>query len=349
MDEKSRKIEGGLAGAVIGDAMGTATETLTRRQVVDTYGRLEGIVAADHSPYSHGRPAGHVSDDSSQMLLICAKYVQNGRIAAGDIVDLLLKWSEDEDLFSRNAGPTTRAAILRLRAGEDPAIVGRGDVFSGTGLSNGAAMKAAPAGWFNPGDISSAVRDAAEIAMPTHATQIAIAGAAAVSSAIAIAMTEDATVDAIVEAALRGAREGEVLGLKLGREAAGATVFRRMTEAVRIGVTAGDVWEAMDEISNLVGCGLPANEAVPAALGLFAAAKGDIRDTIVGTVNMGNDADTVSTIAGAIVGTFNGIEAIPADWYETVIAVNDLDLHSVALSLSSAIARRYRRPVRSDG
>jgi ADP-ribosylglycohydrolase len=334
--EASSRIEGGLAGAVIGDAMGTATETMTRRRVKETFGRLETIVAADHSPFSHGRPAGHVSDDSSQMLLICAKYVEKRSIAPGDVVDILLKWSEDEEMFSRNAGPTTRAAIQRLRAGEDPAIVGRGDVYYGTGVSNGAAMKAAPAGWFNPGDVEAAVRDAAAIALPTHATQIAIAGAGAVAAAIATAMT-GGPLDAVIEAALKGARDGEALGLTLGREAAGATVYRRMREAVRIGSGAPDVWSAMDEISDLVGCGLPANEAVPAALGMLAAAKGDVRSTIVGAVNMGNDADTVSTIAGSIAGTLAGISAIPQDWYRTVNTVNDLKLGSVAASLANAL------------
>ena len=74
------KIEGGLAGAVIGDAMGTATETMTRRRIVETYGRLEGLVRPDHSPFSGGRVAGHVSDDSSQMLLICDRFARNGKI-----------------------------------------------------------------------------------------------------------------------------------------------------------------------------------------------------------------------------------------------------------------------------
>ena len=331
------KIEGGLAAAVIGDAMGTATETMTRRRVKEVYGRLDTLVRPDHSPFSGGRVAGHVSDDSSQMMLICARFVSAGKIDVGDVVDILLKWSEDEEMFRRNAGPTTRAAIGRLRAGEDPAVVGRGDVYYGTGVSNGAAMKAAPAGWFNPGDIASAIRDAAAIALPTHATQIAIAAAAAVAAAVATAMTASASVSSIIEAALKGAHDGEVLGLKLGREAAGATVHRRMTEAVRIGSNAADIWEAMDEISALVGSGLPANEAVPAAIGIFAAAKGVVRDTVIGAVNMGNDADTVSTIAGAIAGTFRGIEAVPDDWYRLVVEVNHLDLRSVAESISAAI------------
>ena len=229
---------------------------------------------------------------------------------------------------------------MRLRAGEDPAIVGRGDVYYGTGVSNGAAMKAAPAGWFNPGDIDAAVRDAAAIALPTHATQIAIAGAAAVASAVSRAMMPDASVGNVIEAALKGARDGESLGLELGREAAGATVYRRMVESIRIGNSAGDVRQAMDEISALIGSGLPANEAVPAALGIFAAAKGDVRDTIIGTVNMGNDADTVSTIAGAIAGTLQGVEGVPRDWYRTVVQVNGLELGAAAISIADAIERR---------
>ncbi|MBI2245106.1 MAG: ADP-ribosylglycohydrolase family protein [Nocardioides sp.] len=324
------RIVAGLAGAIIGDSMGTATETMTRRRVLEIYGRVTDFVPPEHSPFSGAQPMGTWSDDSSQMIMLLDRALERGSIQVDDVVAMLLEWAEDEERFLNQAGPTTREAIARLRAGEDPAVVGRGDVHNGTGVSNGAAMKAAPAGWFNPADPATAIEDAVTVSLPTHATQLAISGAAAVAAAVAEACRPGSDVDSVIEAGLHGVRVGEQRGIEVGSEAAGASVERRMREAVRIGREAEDVWSCLDELSDLVGSGLPTNEAVPAAFGLIAAARGDFVESVLGAVNVGNDADTVATIVGAIVGTLDGRASIPQAWFELVTSVNGLDLDDTA-------------------
>lgn len=327
------RVLGGLAGAVIGDSMGTATETMTRRKIVERYGRLTEMVAPDFSPFSGGQLAGAYSDDSSQMLALVDRIVARGGVELDDVVQMLLDWAANEEMFTRTAGPTTRAAVARLRAGESPADVGRGDVHTGSGLSNGAAMKAAPAGWINPGNIQGAVADAATISLPSHNTQIAIAGAGAVAAAIATAIAPGATLAAVFDAALAGAREGERIGLQTGREAASASVERRIREAIRIGEEAATVWDVLDDLYDVIGTGLPTNESVPAAFGILAAARGDVTESIVGAINVGNDTDTVATIAGAIAGSLHGLSAVREDWYRRVCEVNELDLEATAAQL----------------
>lgn len=334
------RILGGLAGAVIGDSMGTATETMSRRRIIERYGRLEEMVAPDLSPFSGGQEAGTYSDDSSQMLLLSERILARGEVTVEDVVAMLLEWADNEEMFERTAGPTTRAAVARLRAGEDPAEVGKGDVHgSGSGTSNGAAMKAAPAGWINAGRVTEAVADAALISIPTHNTQVAIAGAGAVAAAIAEATREGATLDSVIEAGLTGAREGEARGLETGREAASASVERRIAEAVRLGREADDVWEVLDDLYELIGSGLPTNESVPAAFGILAAARGDVTQSIIGAINVGNDTDTVATIVGAIAGSLHGMSGIREDWYQRVCEVNGLDLEDLASRLSALATR----------
>lgn len=334
------RILGGLAGAVIGDSMGTATETMSRRRIVERFGRLEEMVAPDLSPFSGGQQAGAYSDDSSQMLLLSERILARGGVAVEDVVAMLLEWADDEVMFERTAGPTTRAAVARLRAGEDPAEVGKGDVHgNGSGTSNGAAMKAAPAGWINAGRISDAVADAAVISIPTHNTQIAIAGAGAVAAAIAEASKPTADLDSVIDAGLAGAQLGEAHGLRTGREAAGASVERRIAEAVKIGRAAKDVWEVLDDFYELIGSGLPTNESVPAAFGILAAARGDVTQSIVGSINVGNDTDTVATITGAVAGTLHGMSGVRTDWYERVCEVNGLDLAGLADRLTALAVR----------
>ncbi|MDQ2624173.1 MAG: ADP-ribosylglycohydrolase family protein, partial [Actinomycetota bacterium] len=129
--------------------------------------------------------------------------------------------------------------------------------------------------------------------------------------------------------------------LETGREAAGASVERRIAEAVKIGRAADDVWEVLDDLYEFIGSGLPTNESVPAAFGILAAARGDVSQSIIGAINVGNDTDTVATIAGAVAGTLHGMSGVREDWYERVCEVNDLDLADLAERLT-ALALRVR-------
>src|SRR6185312_7769850 len=115
-------------------AMGTPTETMTRRRVIEVFGRLTEIVAPLKSPFSKTRPVGRSSDDSSQMLLFADLLAEQGTLTIDDVVKTLLLWAEDEDMFRTGAGPTTRVAIALLRDGADPYTVGLGDVHTGTGV-----------------------------------------------------------------------------------------------------------------------------------------------------------------------------------------------------------------------
>jgi len=85
----------------------------------------------------------------------------------------------------------------------------------------------------------------------------------------------------------------------------------------------------------IVGSGLAAAEAIPCAFGLMVAAKGDALETIYGGVNVGNDTDTVATIAGSMVGTLKGYKAYPAEWLELINKVNGYDLEKIAREFDS--------------
>jgi ADP-ribosylglycohydrolase len=257
-------------------------------------------------------------------------------VDTADVVEALLHWAQDEEMLRRFAGPTTRVALVRLKAGEDPATVGRGSVHNGTGTTNGAAMKIAPAGWMNPGSIEGAVASAVAVALPTHNTQIAIAGAAAIAAGCAEAVREAATVDTVVQACIRGAELGEQEGLRTGREAPGPSVPQRIRFAVDIAESAPTLEAAVERIGALVGSGLAAAEAVPAAVGLFRAADGDVRATATACANVGDDTDTVGCMATALAGSLRGRAGIPQDWYELITTVNELELDQLAKRLAAA-------------
>jgi len=338
------RLWGGLSGAVIGDAFGTVAETRSRADVVQNLGWIAEFRAPEGSSFAAGRPAGAYTDDSSQMLLLMESLISRG--AAFDTTDaarVLLRWSADDELAARFSGPSTRAAITRLAAGEAPELVGRGSAHNATGTTNGAAMKSAPAGWAHPGDIEAACELAWVIAAPSHNTSQGVAGAAAIAAAVSAA-ADGASIDDTIEAAVRGAAIGAHLGRTRGRDAAGPDIARRIRWACDLARRAESVEAGVDDIAGLVGTGMSAAESVPAALAFVALGEGDLTATIIAATNAGDDSDTVTCMAGAISGTMLGRAGVPDAWYELVCDVNSVDLADIARRFDTAERSRSEMP-----
>jgi ADP-ribosylglycohydrolase len=55
------------------------------------------------------------------MLMLCDVFIRGrGEIRAKDVAEMLVAWSERPEYDPHFAGPSTRAAIERLKAGADP-------------------------------------------------------------------------------------------------------------------------------------------------------------------------------------------------------------------------------------
>ena len=119
------------------------TQTLPREAVLAAGGVTGFRAAAPDHPLAHGLPAGHVTDDTEQALLLAdALIADGGRIDPRRLADDLDRWEQDArargslDLL----GPSTRAAIQAIRDGTAPELAGA------NGTTNGAAMRIAPVG-----------------------------------------------------------------------------------------------------------------------------------------------------------------------------------------------------------
>lgn len=343
------KIHGALAAAVIGDALGAPTEQRSIREIRTLFGFVTEFhrPPAD-SPYAKGREAAQFTDDSSQMLMLCDAFVAgDGEITARAVADMVVAWSALPEYFPHFAGPSTRRAIQALKDGADPETVGAEGREATMGATNGAAMRVSPAGMVHPGDIEAAVLSAATTCRPTHFTSLGVSAAAAIAAAVAIALRDDATVDDVVAAAIRGSELGWEYGATHGREVAGASVTRRIELAARLARESADLNEAIIKITEVIGTGLHASEAVPAAIGFFVAADGDPWKTVVAAANAGDDSDTVGAMAGAIAGALRGIGAIPQDKLRQVEAANNIDLRSVAERIAAVARPRAELPTGS--
>lgn len=318
---------GALYGLAIGDALGMPAESLSRAQVAARYGPLLDWFqpgAADQ-PLAPGRPAGTVTDDTEQALLLARLLIAGGgRIDPAEFARQLLSWEESMRLRGELSllGPSTKRALAALLAGTDIAETGR------SGTTNGAAMRITPVGVATPcDDLGGLVDQVVEASRVTHNTGVALAGAAAVaagvSAGVAGASVPDATETAIAAASLAAGR---------GHWVAAADVAARIRWAA--GLTAGlGVPAVLDTVYTLVGTSLASQESVPAAFAILAAAPDDPWLVCRMAASAGGDTDTIAAMAGAVAGACHGVAAFPARARGTVAEVNGLRLDEVAAGL----------------
>ena len=327
------RILGGLLGGAIGDAMGAATETRSRQQIIERFGSpVTELITPPDDVFARGFEKGSVTDDFSLAYYTALEIIYaNGHISDSVAEKALVSWSKTP--YFALAGPTTVAAVNRILGNETESRYSFLTVDNSKG-SNGSAMKIAPVGLASHGDVQKAIEDAITICKPTHFNSTSLAGGCAVAAAVSEAMHEDATVDTVIKAGLIGARQGNEYGCSHGRQLANPSVYKRIKLAVSIAEKYnGDIERTMDELADIIGCGLSAAEAVPVSFGLLKACNGDPMEVIRAAVNIGNDTDTIATIAGAIAGTLIGANEEMLSYLETIDEVNGFDLRIVASGL----------------
>ena len=315
------RARGALYGLAIGDALGMPTQMLSRPEIVARWGPLlPGFEPAPPGhPIAAGMPAGAITDDTEQAVLLGRLLVQgHGTIDPHELAASLVRW--EHDMAERGSldllGPSTKRAVTAVLAGTPPEEAGA------SGATNGAAMRIAPVGIAVPPDLGlPALVDHVEAASRvTHNTGIALAGAAAVAAAVSAGVS-GAGLAAATAAAVQAAR----LGAERGHWVAGADVAARIEWAVGL-VADRDHAQAADLIYTLIGTSLATQESVPAAFAVLAAVPYDPWRACLLAASLGGDCDTIAAMTGAIAGACAGAEAFPPQ------AIAVIDAHGLALA-----------------
>lgn len=321
---------GALVGGALGDALGMPTQLLSPARIAELYGHIEGFIApfADH-PVSKGLPAGTITDDTEQALLLGRILVESGnRFDHARWVNALLDW--ERDVKARGSydllGPSTKRAIDAINNSIPAEEAGR------SGDTNGAAMRIAPVGIMMPLEpLDALVAKVAETCMATHNTSIAIASAAGVAAAISRGVAGGdwrAASDNAITAARRGAT--------LGHWATGGDIAARIAWAQEL-VRGKATKDAIQLIIDLVGTGVASQESVPAAFAVLEVAGGDPWQAAVISANLGGDTDTIGAIAAGMAGACTGFSRLPQN---RIANLKGIDMTGVsALAADLVVAR----------
>ena len=316
------RARGALYGLAIGDALGMPTQMLSRPQIVARWGTL--LAGFEPAPPGHpiaaGLPAGTVTDDTEQAVLLGRLLVKgHGTVDTRELAQALVSW--ERDMAARGSldllGPSTRRAVAAVLAGVPPEEAGA------SGTTNGAAMRIAPVGIAVNLDLPTLTDQVEAASRVTHNTSVALAGAAAVAAAVSAGVSGagpgEATAFAVDAAGIAAGR---------GHWVAGADVAARIEWATGL-VTGLDIAAAADVIYTLVGTSLATQESVPAAFAVLAAVPDDPWQACLLAASLGGDCDTIAAMVGAMAGACHGLEAFPAGAL-AVIDAQDLGLTALA-------------------
>jgi len=297
-------IAGALTAYACGDAFGLPWE-----------GKAPGTAEparAIEVPARARWPRGSTSDDTALTLLVAEHLVTHG--GAGDPTRLLRTLADRvESIYG--LGPSTIAAIRHFqRSGHLPTEGGR---------TNGAAMRAMPAGWATPADAPELRRRwVVTLSSATHPSPDAQAAACVVAACASWAV-EGADRPALLTVALEEASALRNVGMSASLE--------ELVRAVGQGA-----W-----IPPAAGIGLDPLETVGAVLHCIATAR-TLESAMLTAVDLGGDTDTVAALAGGILGCGLTPDQVRAEltWSRHVL----LPLPDTVRTLADGLAELRRRP-----
>jgi ADP-ribosylglycohydrolase len=299
------------------------------------------------APYHKGD--GHVTDDTLMTHALIRVYEKvDGHLdayaAAEHLVPQMMgekRWIpelEAEALPLHRVFLAETWLVLRLHYGHvDPREAGVGNI-----VNCGAAMYMAPVGIVNAANPDAAYAEAIDLA-GAHQSSYGREAAGVLAAAVAEAMRPGATADSVVATCLRLARDGTRAAIEAVCERARGLghwdgSFGALREAVAPYDTVADTYRDQG-----LGARRPSRlhsiEELPLALAFLLISGGDYRDTVLGGVNYGRDADSIASMGGAIAGALSGAKGVPSEWLDPVAEASRIDLVAPGVSIAE-VARR---------
>jgi ADP-ribosyl-[dinitrogen reductase] hydrolase len=290
------RFRGALLGLAVGEALGAPAEFLTSGQIVERFGVITEMIGGG----CHDVAPGETTDATEMMLCLAESLADSGDFDPEDIMERYGAWF---DSSPRDVALTVRTVMLSYRAGTPWDVASRRafEILGSPSAANGSIMRTAPIAlrYLDDGEVRRAVSQ--RESMLTHFDRLAGAACAAYNDLLAEAVHDGlpARIEAI--AAVYEDEDRRVSATL--REAVEAEPEEIQSSAFVLDTLRTALWAVLRSAS--------------------------FEDALCLTVNLGNDADTVGAVTGALAGAVYGQASIPARWLaplllrDRVVAVAD--------------------------
>lgn len=299
------RFRGTLLGIAVGEALGAPADFLTPDQIVERYGLITEMLGGG----CHDLQPGQTTDATDMMLCLAESLATIGGFDAEDVMDRYLAWFESVPLDMSLAA---RTALLSYRSGTPWDLASRRahEILGGPTAGNGSLMRCAPVAlrYLDDAEMRHAVSQRESTL--THFDRLAGSSCVAFNDLLVAAVHGElaAQLPVIAEAMLDEDRR--VSGTL--REAVAAEPEEIQSSAFVLDTLCAAVWAVLRTDS--------------------------FEEALILSVNLGNDADTVSAVTGALAGAVYGESGIPPRWLaplfvrERVVAVADRLAELVAVT-----------------
>lgn len=316
-------------GLALGDALGMPTQSLSREQIQQRFGKVTSLLdAGPDQPIAPNMLAGSITDDTEQAVLVAELLIESGgRINPADLAQRLIDWEAvmqakgSQDLL----GPSTKRAIEMILAGHSPEEAGR------FGTTNGAAMRITPVGIASDiADPQRFIESVVQACQVTHNTTLGISSAAAVAGAVSAGINGASLTDALA-AGVKAAQLGEAHG----HWVAGGRIAARIQWAQTLCADCDNA-QLPALVYEVIGTSVASQESVVAAFSLahqVASGRLSAIDALCMAASLGGDTDTIAAVLGALLGACWGMSAWPVEMIQLIKAVNHLDLEPLVEGL----------------
>ncbi|MGR5063183.1 ADP-ribosylglycohydrolase family protein [Photobacterium sp. DNB22_13_2] len=322
------RILGCLYGQAIGDAMGMPSELWTKNKVVDYFGWIDDFLPGPEENIAANEfSAGEFTDDTSQCVALMDAVIEaDGKLDPQLIAKHIMVWAKRINAFEKNIlGPTSKAALTAIDQGCTF------DQIEANGVTNGSAMRISPVGCLLPTHNKAHFIEGIRLScLPTHKSDIAIAGAAVVGWAISRAI-EGTPWHIIKEEIVTLANETQ----RHNESTFSPLLGKRIQYALYVVESQHDPKQALNDLYEMIGSGMDIIESIPSAIALVELADTQPMRCAELAANLGGDTDTIGAMATAICGALNGIEAFSPQHLTLINRANHIDFAPYAKALTT--------------
>jgi ADP-ribosyl-[dinitrogen reductase] hydrolase len=275
------RFRGALLGLAAGEALGAPAEFLSADQIIERYGVIAEMIGGG----CHDVAPGQTTDATDMTLRLAESLADNGDHVPEDVMRRYRDWFDGRP---RDVSLTVRTVLLSYRAGTPWDLASRRawEILGHPVAGNGSLMRCAPLALLFHGDSARLHLASQRESMLTHFDTLA--GWACVAYGdLLVAATEG-----------RLREQLSTLPGELDEE------DRRISTALLEAAVAEP-----EEVQNSAFVVDSLRTALWAVLRATT-----FEDAVCTVVNMGDDADTVGAITGALAGALHGEAAIPPRW-----------------------------------
>lgn len=286
-----------LVGCAIGDALGNPFEMKPAASPLLT--RWDGLFKAGGTFWKG--EAGQYTDDTLMSIALSSSLIDKQGFDPEDVAKAYLAWYDSGN--TRGIGTTTASAMANLKLGATWQESGLTHSFDGLPAGgNGTAMRAAPLGLAYRKDLGKLLEVAMLDATITHNSLEPKMGSIAVALGTAFLSLGDIPV-------VRNSSAGAFAGVIDVLSATECVVTEKMKLAYQLWQDEVEPRQALAQI----GTSGYVPETAAAAFYCLAATD-NFKDCVVMAVKGGGDTDTTAAVAGALAGTYYGLEGIPDEY-----------------------------------